>query len=238
MGPKAYRAAMLLLLTLAGCASGATPSPSPTPVPTPGEEVTFHVRNVHLETNGEEGSDEIRIGLVKAGNARIEVTSAGAVDICPVPDLSQKASTSETCTPGASANFPEDAVAVRPKAASLVLDDIAITFRPTRRVVRILMPLLAPMSGPCSDGGCAPSVEATPARAGRLTATATWSGIAKGQLSLVEAGRTVSKQDASSDQGRPRVLASTTVRNAPIRILLANISARPLRTAELTITFP
>lgn len=242
------RALAFCLLVAASCSSEQATAPSPTP-PSASDEVVLHAYNVHLDPAAEPGSDEITF-LVRAAEAPLHVVVRGPdVDICPV---APPEGSTPPCEHQKVADISAEGVVVRATEEAVDIDEIAVSYRASDRTTRLELPTLPPRPGEsvCKDA-CNPVFEMTPFRAGNLTATSSWDGIASARL-MVESGamserayselgkpyKELSSQEGTTDQGEARLTSTVTVPASEVGVALENRGARPLLDPYIEVTWP
>jgi hypothetical protein len=243
------RKALLLAALLALLAACSSEEAAPSPSPSPADRVTLHAYNVHLDPNAEEGSDAITF-LVHASKTPLHVVVRGPdVDICPVPPPEGE---TPPCEHRKVADVRAEGVLIRATGEPVDIDEIAISYDAADRTSRLELPTIPPRPGEsvCKDA-CNPVFEMTPFRAGKLTATSSWEGIASGKL-LVESGgmsehaytelgkpyEQLASQEGSTDQGEVNLRTTITVPASEVGVALENGGARPLLRPSIDVRWP
>jgi hypothetical protein len=230
------------------CGPGEPAKPSPVPSQAAGR-VVLHAYNVSLDPTAEPGSEAITF-IVHAARAPLHVVVTGPdVDICPVAPPEGEM---PPCEHRKVADIPAEGAVIKATGPAAEITEIAVSYEAADRSARIELPTVAPRAGEsvCKDA-CNPVIELTPFRAGRISAKATWEGIASGALIIETGGMSehlytelgkpyehVAQQEASSDQGAPHLDITAGVEASEAGVALENRGARPLLKPALDVTWP
>jgi hypothetical protein len=233
--------AALLFLAAACSSERAAPEPSASQA----DEVVLHAYDVHLDPTAEKGSDEIAF-FVHADGALHVVVRGPDVDIC------EAAATYPPCEHGKVADVNTQSVSIRATDQPVDIDEISVAYEAADRTTRLELPTIAPRPGEsvCKDA-CNPVFEMTPFRAGKITATSRWDGIASARL-LIETGgmsehayaergkpyKTLASQKGSTDRGEVTLRSTVTVDGSEVGIALENRGARPLLSPSIEVEWP
>ena len=245
---RAAVVAVAAALAAVSCSSEKAAEPTPT-ASSVEARVVLHAYNVVLDPTAEPGSETITF-IVHAAKWPLHVVVTGPdVDICPVPPPEGE---TPPCEHRKVADVRAEGVVIKATEAPAEITEIAVSYEPADRSARVELPTIPPRPGEsvCKDA-CNPVVELTPFTAGRLTASATWEGIATGALivetggmsehAYTELGRPyehVAQKEASSDQGAPDLEVTATVTATEAGVALESRGARPLLKPALEVTWP
>lgn len=228
----------------------AIPRPPTTPAPTVGT-VTLRARGVRL-ANSEESDNAFR-AVFDSGAADVSVVLTGVprpnqvVFVCPAPELDRRVPSPGCRTPAAgetvivphgSAYKGVEVVQVGlagsgPAAGSIVVEEIAISYAPSSRAVRLRLPPLRQ-----GEGGGTPSFRLSPAGPGTYRATATW-GAAAGGGSTAELSVAVGTNVLARTDGPPGSLVNGDVfPPAEGTLTVRNTSSTALTGLTIDALFP
>ena len=140
-----------------------------------------------------------------------------------------------------------------PAEAAVTLDEVTVTYHPTDRTVTLALPDQAPPAGAsvCKDNVCNPFVEFTPQQAGRVSATATWTGVASALLDLESGAITahsysatgipylvIASEEGDSTTGPGSLSISGPIGATEAAVAISNTGKSPLLAPTLHIVWP
>ncbi|HEX2053158.1 MAG TPA: hypothetical protein VHJ78_05440 [Actinomycetota bacterium] len=251
-----------------GALATSTPTIGRTGAPADDEPNTLHIYRLRLHVGREEGGERIRI-MVNNADPQLRVTLKGNLDqdqrsvtVCAVTDETSVPPSTQCVLPVADrpVDLPAGAgvkgaeIALAGRSTLVDLEEIALTYEATDRRVRVLLPNIDPPAEDlvCLPKGC-PAFQMAPARAGRLSAQASWSEPGGALLDIrtevpaptvaisptPPAYRVLSSSTSSSNAGPGSVAIAATLRAEQESLLaLTNNGTVPLITPVLEATWP
>ena len=251
-----------------GAVAAATATPGAAEISPEESQATVRIHRLRLAAGGEKGGDRLRV-MVASSTPQLRVTLSGNIDqeehavtVCSVTDETSVPPSTRCVLPVADRPVDLPAapdvkgaeIALAGRATLVDLQEIAITYTPTDRHVRILLPNLEPMGDDpaCLARGC-PAFQVTPPRAGQLSAQVSWAQPGGGLLDIRTAlrpptnaasptppvYRVLSSSTSSSNAGPGSVsISATLVEEMDSLLAFTNNGRVPLITPVLDATWP
>lgn len=218
----------------------------PTPTTVPPGAVTLRATGVRL-VNSEESDNAFR-ALVDSAAAEVTVVLTGipspnqVIFVCPATELERRVPVPGCVTPaeGEAVKVPHrpdrrgvevvqvGVAGTGPAANTTTVGQVAVTYVPTSREVRLRLPPLAP-----GGAGGAPAFTLSPVGPGTYRATATWNGGGNAELTFTVGSNT------SRSEGPPGAQAMGSV-SPPVEgtVQVRNTSSSTLTAFTVTALFP